>query len=233
MKRIVPVFFALLSAISLEIEARTIQPHEEIKRAVSDYLVSKSRHLPSKPEIEIQPLDRRLRLTKCASPLEVFMLPGSRSIGRISVGVRCVGGQHPWTIYSSAFVKVFENVVTLNSSLPRDTEIAANNLTLRKVELSRLRSGYLTSPQEAVGKRLKRDIQKGAPLNHRLLLTPKMVKKGGHVIILAKNSALSIRMAGKALSNGTKGELIRIKNIKSGRIVQAKVISEGVVQIPL
>jgi len=194
--------------------------------------MSKSRHLSTAPEIEVQSLDHRLRLAKCTSPLKISLLPGSRTMGRVSARVRCEG-KPPWTIYSSAFVKVFKNVVVLNDALPRDTEISASDLVLKKMEVSSLRSGYLSDPQKAVGKRLKRALQGGTPLNHRLLVTPKMIKKGDNVIILAKGGQFSIRMAGKALSDGAKGDLIRVQNIKSGRTIQAKIIAEGIVQTPL
>ncbi len=221
------LIFLLIPTFSL---AGVSQPLDEIHSAVVDFLVSKTRHLSSPPEIEVHPLDRRLRLSRCSKPLNIFFLPGSRTMGRISVGIRCEG-KTPWTIYSSASIKVYENIVIANNSMARGEEISTDDITLDKRDISSLRAGYLTNIKQAIGKKLKRPLQKGSVIRHQFLKAPLMVKKGHIVTIIAKNSQLTIRMAGKALSNGSKGELISVKNSKSGRVVQGKVVAENLVQI--
>ncbi len=233
MLRNIQLLFILLFPISWAVQAGSYESHAEIHTAISSFLASKSRQLSDDTVIDVQQIDRRLRLAKCEMPLKISLLPGSRPIGRISVGVRCEGSRQPWNIYASAYIKTFANIVVLNKSLPRNSEISSSDLILKKMELSTLRSGYLTDLKEAVGKKSKRSLPKGTTLNQRLLITQKMVKKGSQVIILAKNSQLAIRVSGKALSSGAKGDLIRVQNIKSKRVVQAKVVSEGIVQIPL
>jgi flagella basal body P-ring formation protein FlgA len=210
--------------------AKTSQPLDEIHSAVVNYLVSKTRHLSTQPEIDVHPLDRRLRLSRCTKPLKIFLLPGSRTIGRVSVGIRCEG-KKPWTIYSSATIKAYENIVIASSSMVRGAEISAGDISIEKREISTLRTGYLTDLKQAIGKKLKRSLQKGSAIRHQFLKAALMVKKGSAVTIIAKNSRLTIRMKGKALSNGSKGELISVKNSQSGRIVQGKIIADNLVQI--
>jgi flagella basal body P-ring formation protein FlgA len=233
MIKTIQLLFILLFPISWAVQAGSYESHAAIHTAISDFLASKNRQSPVDTEIEVQSIDRRLRLAKCDNPLKISLLPGNRPIGRISVGVRCEGSKQPWSIYASAYIKSFTDVVVLNESLPRNSEVSSADLILKRMEISTLRSGYLTNLKDAVGKKLKRSLQKGTTLNQRFLITQKMVKKGSQIIILAKNHQLAIRVSGKALSSGAKGDLIRVQNIKSKRIIQAKVISEGVVQIPL
>ncbi len=214
------------------LQAIEYQPHDNIRAVVTEFLASNSRHSQTPPTIDVSPLDRRLKLARCSRPLKAFLLPASRSFGRVSVGVRCKG-KRPWTIYTSALVKLFKNVVILSERLERGTEIMTHHLSLKRIDISTLRAGYLVAPKQAIGKKLKRTQQAGSVLNQRQLTTPFMVKKGGAVTIIASNKRLSIRMSGKALSSGAKGDRIRIKNIKSGKIVEAKVIAENLVRITL
>lgn len=223
------LFFLLSPTLA---EAKPIQPLDEIRSAVVNFLVSETRHSTIQPEIEVHALDRRLRLSRCSKPLKIFFLPGSRTIGRVSVGVRCES-KKPWTIYSSATIKAYENIVITSNSIARGIEISADDISLEKREISTLRTGYLTDLKQAIGKKLKRALQKGSALRHQFLKTALMVKKGHVVTIIAKNSRLTIRMKGKALSNGSKGELIYVKNSKSGRVVQGKVIADNLVQIAM
>lgn len=222
----------LIPLISGRLQAIEHQSHKEIRATAEKFLASNYRHMASAPTIQMLPLDRRLKLARCSRPINAFLLPASRSFGRVSVGIRCKGEQS-WTIYTSALVKLFKEVVILSQTLGRETEILPHHLTLKKVDISTLRTGYLLSPKQAVGKKLKRLQQAGSVVNQRQLVTPFLVKKGRMVTIIAATKKLSIRMSGKALSNGAKGDRIKIKNIKSGKIIEAKVIADGLVKISL
>ena len=59
------------------------------------------------------------------------------------------------------------------------------------------------------------------------------LKKGDVVDIVAESQGLQIRMTGKAINNGAKGQRINVKNLSSNRIIQAIVKNSGLVQIAL
>jgi flagella basal body P-ring formation protein FlgA len=64
-----------------------------------------------------------------------------------------------------------------------------------------------------------------------LLTAPSAVKKGERVTITAALSSINIKMSGKALSNGSIGEMIKVKNISSNKTIEAQVIRPGIVQV--
>jgi flagellar basal body P-ring formation protein FlgA len=65
----------------------------------------------------------------------------------------------------------------------------------------------------------------------RSFIEPRLIKRGDKIIISTMQPAFSIRMNGIAMMDGTKGQLIRVKNENSGRIISATVIEPGLVSI--
>ena len=53
-----------------------------------------------------------------------------------------------------------------------------------------------------------------------------MVSEGQSIIIFSDLHGINVRMQGSALENGHFNELIKVKNISSGKIVQGRVINE-------
>jgi flagella basal body P-ring formation protein FlgA len=60
-----------------------------------------------------------------------------------------------------------------------------------------------------------------------------LVCKGESVTIIAKSNDFMIKTIGKALSDGSKGEEVKVRNSKSGRIINARVESVNKVIINL
>lgn len=58
---------------------------------------------------------------------------------------------------------------------------------------------------------------------------PLLVRRGDKVEIIARQPGIEVRIAGEARDNGMEGEVIRVQNPVSGRILPMKVIQAGVV----
>ncbi|MES9850143.1 MAG: flagella basal body P-ring formation protein FlgA, partial [Candidatus Thiodiazotropha sp.] len=79
------------------------QSHHSIVAAVKDYLLQTVANQNKDAKIVITPLDHRLKLRQCDTPLKTFSPPGDSKMGRTSVGVRCESPA-PWSLYVSAKV---------------------------------------------------------------------------------------------------------------------------------
>ncbi len=49
--------------------------------------------------------------------------------------------------------------------------------------------------------------------------------------IVASQGSLQVRMKGKALDNGARGDRIRVRNLSSGRQISGEMIASGVIQV--
>jgi flagellar basal body P-ring formation protein FlgA len=231
--RFISSFFMLIlsgPAISAATEPDAYEDHAEIQSAVIGFIESNLRHKYSKFDIELLPMDRRLKFIRCKSPLETFFPPGQTEIGALTVGVRCPS-PNPWLIYSRAQVAAFGPVVVTARPLQKGTVITAQDITLKEFELTRIHQPFFDDPEHVVGKELRRSLAAGSILTAHKLAVPKAVKRGQHVIILAKNKGMQIRMMGAAMSDGAIGQTIGVRNISSNRIIQGMIKGPGIVQI--
>ncbi len=181
-------------------------------------------------QIEVGRLDQRLRLRQCDAPLQAFAVGHRPSIGATSVGIRC-DDHKPWTLYVTAQVVVFGDVVVAAHAVSRGEELRPGDLRLQRKDLSKLAYGYLTQLQSATGKVLKRNYLSDQVLQPDQLRAPKLVKRGQQVTLHAEAGGIEVRMTGTALSDGAAGDRIRVRNSRSNRVVEGEVVAEGVVKI--
>ena len=200
------------------------------ERFVSDF-VNKNRNIRS--QIETGNLDSRLRLTSCESPVEYFTHdrdPGTAA--RVNVAAKCAGPK-PWQVFIPVEVFRFGKVAVATQPLRRNQEVGPAQVKWVEKRLEDLPRGYILANEQVMGMRVVRNVRLGSVISPTALRPPHLVKKGEKVTILARAGGITIRMVGEAVSNGAKGELVRVKNLSSERIVQAIVQDAGVVQVRL
>jgi len=86
--------------------------------------------------------------------------------------------------------------------------------------------GGFTSISEVIGRKAKFNLARGAVIKTRQLEIVYPVEKGKAVLVVADNSRLSITVNAIALEAGQLGDLIKVKNSTSGKILNAIVTGE-------
>jgi len=228
MNKNTPVIVALAFIIFTTAHAEQgSQAHESIAEAVKAY-IAQNINLPGEYEVSLTPLDSRLKLPQCADPLEVFTSTGLIKAGRTTVGVRC-NAEKKWSIFTSAIIKTYQMVVILSQPIQRGEIITRQHLAIEKREVSNLREDFATQLEQVENKQITRQLNTGTILSLRNLAEPKLIKRGDNVVISTAKPDFSIRMNGVAMMDGIKGQLIKVKNQNSGRIINATVIEPGLV----
>jgi len=206
------------------------QPLEQIREAVGAYLVSILHRDYRDFDVKVAALDPRLRLPKCSKPLAVAAMRKNPPVGNVSLRVRCEG-EHPWTIYAKARVSLFKQVLVMARPLPKGARLTADAVTLKRVDVSALRRGYVERAEGIVGRYLRRRLAQGDVLTPDLLAAAKVIRKGESVTIRAVSQVLEVRMGGHALMDGEMGQRIRVRNDRSNRVVEAVVSGPGEVRV--
>lgn len=115
-------------------------------------------------------------------------------------------------------------VPVLKNRLARGAIIREDDIEMQPILLTRLRTGItITDPQELIGKTLKRVIALGMPLHPFDLASQTVITPNSEVEMSYSSNGISVSDRGIALDKGAIGEIIRIKNSKSGTIVRARV----------
>ncbi len=228
-RKIQPLLFSLL-LFSPQLFAGQYQSLESIENLFKGFLHSHLSKTHKEFNYQLTRLDSRLRLPACPHTPEVFTPRGDLKPGRNTLGLRCNSGK-PWKIYTSVNIKLYQPVLVLSRPLNRGEILTPAYLSLQKMDLGLLRQGYLLESSSILNKQAKRNLAGGAILTSRLFEAPDLVKRGETVKIQAVSPHFQISMSGIALMNGKKGQNIRVRNLRSKRIIQAHVTQPSLVTI--
>jgi flagella basal body P-ring formation protein FlgA len=194
---------------------------------IEDYL--QRSEIPARYEIQVNPLDPRLRLAACDSDLTQSLESPAQPIGRVTVRVSCEGTS-PWTVFIPAQVRIFRPVAVLKNPLKRDSIIGPTDIAMIEQDLGLLSRGYISDPEQAIGKKLTRPLQADQVLTPAVLQLAESIRRGDQVVITARSGGISVRMQGEALAGGTLDQQISVRNLSSQRVVKARVIGPGQVE---
>ena len=177
-------------------------------------------------DITVLPLDDQLTLPECSRPLEVFRTTDLIKAGRASVGVRC-NAEKKWSIFVSVVIKAYEDVIVLTQAVQRGDIITAQHVAVEKRDVSKCRGDFMTQVEQVENKQSARNMPAGSILGAKSVVEPPMVKQKDKITISTAQPGFAIEMSGIAMMDGVMGQLIRVKNENSGRIISATVIDSG------
>jgi len=221
----------LLFSFSANSSAGEFHAHQDIEKTAEAFL---RQHLEQTHtdnfDIRISTLDQRLKLSQCDSPLDAYLPPGAKLYGKTTVGVRCSGGK-PWKIFVPVTLALYEKVLAVSRTIVKGETLGPEDFTMVSKEVGPASQTYFRNSQQALGFIAKRSIPAGRILTAHMVQAPRLVQAGQEVILLATTPQLEVRMKGKALSDGSKGDLINVRNVRSKRVVQGIVIHAGVVRV--
>ncbi len=211
--------------------ANTTQSLDALKSMVENYIDEKTQDIDGEVSFRVTPLDHRLRLSDCGANLSVFLPAGRQLEGHSTIGVKCTNPAKYWTVFLSAKIEIYRQVVVTTRPIERGKIISASDLTTKRQEVSTLRASYYVNPEHVVGKVAARRMALGVPVSSAAIFSPPLVKRGEQVTIIATLNTLEIRMSGQALANGKEGDVIKVKNINSNRVIEGRVSKAGTVQV--
>jgi flagella basal body P-ring formation protein FlgA len=83
----------------------------------------------------------------------------------------------------------------------------------------------------AVGMQMRRQARAGQALRVADLAKPDLVQRDDNVTLIYESSGLYLTIRGKAMENGTEGDVINVTNLQSKRTVSGVVIGRGQIAI--
>jgi len=178
------------------------------------FLKSQAGSFPGKLSVTVKP--PRSSLEACAA-LEAFQPPGSRNIGKTTVGVRCLAPSQ-WTVYLSAQVQLIGSYVATSQPLPANHVLTATDIMLREGDLGLLPADIASDANAIVGYRTVSGLAANAPLRTTLLRSPMVVQQGQTTRIVLNGPGFSVQSEGQALANASRGDRVRVKTT-SGQVV--------------
>ncbi len=132
------------------------------------------------------------------------------------------------TVRAYLHLQTFGFAVVAGRDIPKGKIITDKDIALQRVQMRNSRS-FLTK-DEIVGHVAKINIYKGKKITKYMITPNYSVHKRQLVKILYSKGPIHIELLGIALQNGKSGDIIRVKNLSSNKVLVCKVLSNGVVQ---
>lgn len=229
--RLVFLLAALLTPLHAVAEAR-----QQIDEAVHAYLAQRLQEEASRQgwqglrfTHDSSPLSATAALPPCSVPPQVSVSGDNPSLlVRQRYNVQCP--DHPgWTVAVVSQANVFLPVVHARTVIERGQTIGADQLKREELNIAKAPRGFFNDPDDVIGQGAKRRIRANQLITPALLGTPLLVRRGQRVTIVANQDGIAASAQGEALENGREGAVIRVKNLSSEKVIDAKVLEAGVV----
>ena len=228
-------FWAAACFASVQLAAASI-PDGELQDVAQLEALARSaaqRELPAltdKQRLQVGPLQPRLQLQRCETAVSSAVAPGLHIAGRVVIELRC-NGRGAWHLYVPVRIVGTSSAVVAAHAIVAGSVLGAKDLSVEQRDLNSLPPGYLDDPSIAIGLTASRAVAGGAILTNQQLLGIKAVQRGQTVTLIASIDGMSVRMAGRAVSDGLVNQRVKVENLSSGKIVEGIARSEQIVEI--
>ncbi|MDP8224527.1 MAG: flagellar basal body P-ring formation chaperone FlgA [Candidatus Lernaella stagnicola] len=128
-------------------------------------------------------------------------------------------------------VHVQATVYVAAHQLNRGVLLSDRDLVPKRVDLADIRALPETDRSKLLGARIRHTIREGEIVTEAALDPVPVVRRGDAVVVVARRDKMVVTAFGVAKENGALGEVIRVENVQSKRVVHARVENSNTVVV--
>ena len=135
--------------------------------------------------------------------------------------------QNSWTIFVQTNAKILKEkklrilktnqILVLNKSIEKGHYIKENDLIFIKTSKKNI---FYNNKKELIGRKARQNLRKGQYILPRHLFEKYSVNEGDPVIIVSKFKNTEVSTGGIAIKSGNIGDVLQVKNARSGKIIK-------------
>ena len=220
------------SMVSITRSSRTIEP-EEFKALIRIRLEERAPHINEHAKRVIR-LARDFKAVHIASQIRddlvLHRLDWSPRSGRFRAHFSI--GDQPLPVVRGRTIQMVERVIA-RTSIAKGQIVSRADLALKQVRFSSQTSNQPSELEALIGKIAKRSLPAGRLVRTDDFEAPRLIEKNQLVTILLEAPGLILRTEGKALSDASSGESLKVLNTQSKRIIFATAKAPGLVSVKL
>ena len=171
--------------------------------------------------VKIQKITISPQKRKVIGSYQLKIFPKGKTRNYIYLTIKVLPSGEEFSV-SVRYIKLTKAVVAKHF-LPKGSKITPLDVKIAKVE-EKPNKEYIKDLNEVIGKKVKRNIKEGSPISYQDLLKTYLVRRNSNVKVIYQRGAFKIELLGRALQNGELGDIIKVKNLSSGKVIQCKVI---------
>lgn len=205
----------------------------KIRKILTDYLARNKDLLPQ-ADIHFKEFSAPRSFKLPQGKVDIDVIPSSPSIldsHRFTIIFR-INGQVEKNIAVRARLEAIAPVAVAINDLRRGLIIQEEDINLARLDLVGLKNPCFDL-EELVGKKMKRSVRRGQPIDRRAVEFPPMIRRGELVTITAHKGPLTVTAKGIARHDAKQGEIIKVINSNSQKVIICKVSAPGHVKVEL
>lgn len=149
--------------------------------------------------------------------------------GRNGIEISC--NSPMWKQNLAVQLHIYKNVVVLAKPVSMGTKIKPQDITQVRHDIGSSSKDYYVDSKRVIGNVLKRSLKVGTLLTTDLLEAPLLINRNDRVTIVLSRPGITVESKGIALENGKHEQRIRVRNVRSQKVVTATVKEQGIVEI--
>ncbi len=115
--------------------------------------------------------------------------------------------------------------------LNRGVLLSERDLIAKEVDLAKIRGLPETDKSKLIGARIKYTVREGQIVTSGALEPVPVVRRGDAVVVIARRGGMAVTAFGVARESGALGEVIRVENMQSKRVVHARIENSNTVAV--
>ncbi len=130
---------------------------------------------------------------------------------------------YPFKVY----VRQFDSVFVAREKVERSTKLAKSSVNKEWKDVTRVSGEIIRDLSVLKGSMVRQPIVSGRVITHNLFTAIPVVEQGDPVQIESNSGGIQITLNGIAREDGALGDVIRVKNLLSRKIIRAKIVEPG------
>lgn len=163
--------------------------------------------------------------------LSIASISLDRLSGRFSAKLLWQGENGSQIIRVKGRVDAVSEIPVLTRRIMRGNNISNRDITWIKVRTTRLQRDMITDHGDLIGMTAKRTIAANQPIRTSEIRRPLMVEKGSSVTIALTTALMQLTTKGRALEDGSKGDIIRVSNLQTKTVIEAEITGPGTARV--
>ncbi len=203
----------------------------DLETILGQFLKANSGRLPQ-AEIRLHILHAPQELLLPAGTLSWQVTPSRAAIlGSTSFSVAfAVDGKPAGNCIVRGRLEALGDVAVAAIPLRKGEILNERSIRIEKQDLSVLDDPF-TKKTQLIGRETARTITAGTILDHDNITDPSIIHRGDMITIIARKGPMQLSTKGLAKQDGHLGEIIRVKNISSNKVIYCRVDRPGIVSV--
>jgi len=182
----------------------------------------------SQASVSFPGLPASYQLAHCNHDLKIDPVKALQP-GRNGIEVSC--GSPYWKQHLAIQLHVFRDVAILTQAVASDAVISADDIRYVSRDTGELNQGFFTADDGLNGMIMRRSQRAGTVVSANMVEAPQVIERGDEVLIQVMRPGIRVEMKGTALESARAGERLRVRNNQSDKIVTARAVRAGLVQV--